>query len=239
MASYELECRPCCQRLRQPSDAHVALNRIGSDVKGSSGMGLNPLIPLKSGSLRGKPAREKGQAALTPLPRRLRVLHWLTVICVVMAAAFILTRDQLDGRSVRLWLLEGHRHFGLFVLALFVIRVFVRLRVGKLPPSGEAPWPMRAAAGLTHLALYALLVTLPLLGWALSSAEGKPVHLFGATLPNLVAPDEGLADSLQAWHLDAAWVLLGLVCLHIAAALWHHFVMRDGVLRRMWPKRRR
>jgi len=189
--------------------------------------------------LRGKPARERGQAALTPLPRRLRVLHWLTVICVVMAAAFILTRDQLDGRSVRLWLLEGHRHFGLFVLALFVIRVFVRLRVGKLPPSGEAPWPMRAAAGLTHLALYALLVTLPLLGWALSSAEGKPVHLFGATLPNLVAPDEDLADSLQAWHLDAAWVLLGLVCLHIAAALWHHFVMRDGVLRRMWPKRRR
>ncbi len=189
--------------------------------------------------MRGKPARGSGQAALTPLPRRLRVMHWLTVICVVMAAAFILTRDQLDGRNVRLWLLEGHRHFGLFVLALFVIRVFVRLRVGKLPSSGEAPWPMRAAAGLTHIALYALLVTLPLLGWALSSAEGKPVHLFGATLPNFVAADEDLADTLQTWHLNAAWVLLGLVCLHIAAALWHHFVMRDGVLRRMWPKRRR
>jgi cytochrome b561 len=169
----------------------------------------------------------------------MRILHWLTVICVVMAAAFILTRDQLDGRAVRLWLLEGHRHFGLFVLALFVIRVVVRLRAGKLPPVGDAPWPMRVAAGLTHIALYALLVTLPLLGWALSSAQGKPVHLFGATLPNVVAADEDLADSLQAWHLDAAWVLLGLVCLHIAAALWHHFVMRDGTLRRMWPKRRR
>lgn len=202
-------------------------------------MGLNPLTPLKGGSLRGKQVRSTGQVALTPLPRRLRVLHWLTVICVVMAATFILTRDQLDGRNVRLWLLEGHRHFGLFVLALFAVRVFVRLRVGKLPPSGESPWPMRAAAGLTHIALYALLVTLPLLGWALSSAEGKPVHLFGVTLPNFVAADEDLADTLQTWHLNAAWVLLGLVCLHIAAALWHHFVMRDGVLRRMWLKRRR
>lgn len=237
MASYELECRPYRQRLRQPSAAHAALNRIGFDVKGDSGMGMNPLIPLKGGPLKGRPA--KGQSALVPLPRRLRVLHWLTVICVAMAAAFILTRDQLDGRDVRAWLLEGHRHFGLFVLALFVVRVFVRLRVGKLPPSGESPWPVRAAAGLTHVALYALLVTLPVLGWALSSAEGKPAHFFGATLPNLVAPDEDLADSLQAWHLNAAWVLLGLVCLHIAAALWHHFVMRDGVLRRMWPKRRR
>jgi len=237
MASYELECRACRQRLRQPSAAHVALNRIGCDAKGDSGMGMNPLIPLKGGPLKGRPA--KGQSALAPLPRRLRVLHWLTVICVAMAAAFILTRDQLDGRDVRSWLLEGHRHFGLFVLALFVVRVFVRLRVGKLPASGESPWPVRAAAGLTHIALYALLITLPVLGWALSSAEGKPAHFFGATLPNLVAPDEDLADSLQAWHLNAAWVLLGLVCLHIAAALWHHFVMRDGVLRRMWPKRRR
>jgi cytochrome b561 len=225
--------------LRQPSAARAALNRIGNDVKGSSGMGLNPQTPLKGGPVRGKPARSSGQAALIPLPRRLRVMHWLTVICVVMAAAFILTRDQLDGRNVRLWLLEGHRHFGLFVLALFVTRVFVRLRVGKLPSSGDAPWPMRAAAGLTHIVLYALLVTLPLLGWALSSAEGKPVHLFGATLPNFVAADEDLADTLQTWHLNAAWVLLGLVCLHIAAALWHHFIMRDGVLRRMWPKRRR
>lgn len=182
---------------------------------------------------------EKSGQALAPLPRRMRILHWLTVICVILAATLILTRDQLDGRDVRLWLLEGHRHFGLFVLILFVVRVFVRVRVGKLPPDGETAWPMRAAAALTHIALYALLVTLPLLGWALSSAQGKPVHLFGATLPNFVAADEDLADSLQAWHLDAAWVLLGLVCLHIAAALWHHFVMRDGVLRRMWPKRRR
>jgi cytochrome b561 len=98
---------------------------------------------------------------------------------------------------------------------------------------------MRVAAGATHVALYALLLAMPLLGWALSNAQGKPVHFLGATLPALVGDDEDLADRLQAWHIDAAWVLLALVCLHVAAALFHHFVLRDGVLRRMWPKSRR
>ena len=72
----------------------------------------------------------------------------------------------------------------------------------------------------------------------LSDAQGKPVDLLGATLPALVGPDEDLADKLQIWHVDVAWVLLGLISLHIAAALWHHFVLRDRVLRMMLPKRR-
>jgi cytochrome b561 len=136
-------------------------------------------------------------------------------------------------------LLEGHRHFGLFVLMLFLARVALRIRLGKLPHDAQVPKFVRIAAGLTHIALYALLLTLPLLGWALSNAEDKPVHLFGLTLPALVSADEDLADTLQAWHLNAAWVLLGLVSLHVAAALWHHFVLRDETLRRMLPKRRR
>jgi cytochrome b561 len=172
-------------------------------------------------------------------PRKLVVLHWLTVFCVLAAVTFILTRDQIDGKAVRQWLLEGHRHFGLFVLLLFFARVVIRMRLGKLPHDNQASRVMRIAAGLTHVALYALLITLPLLGWALSSAQDKPVHFFGLTLPALVGADEDLADTLQAWHLDAAWVLLGLVSLHVAAALWHHFVLRDGVLRLMLPKRRR
>jgi len=172
-------------------------------------------------------------------PRKLVALHWLTVFCVIAAVTFILTRDQIDGKAVRQWLLEGHRHFGLFVLMLFLARVGIRIRLGKLPHDDQLPKLVRLMAGLTHIALYALLLTLPLLGWALSNAEGKPVHLFGLTLPALVSADEDLADTLQAWHLNAAWVLLGLVSLHVAAALWHHFVLRDEVLRRMLPKRRR
>jgi cytochrome b561 len=179
------------------------------------------------------------EAAAKTRPRKIVVLHWLTVACVVLAATLILTRDQVDGRAIRMWLLEGHRHFGLFVLMLFFARVVLRIRLGKLPSDNGSSKCVRIAAGLTHVALYALLLGLPLLGWALSSAQDKPVHLLGLTLPALVGADEDLADTLQAWHLDAAWILLGLVSLHVAAALWHHFFLRDGVLRMMLPKRNR
>jgi cytochrome b561 len=172
-------------------------------------------------------------------PRKLVVMHWLTVLCVCVAATLILVRDQVDGRVLQQWLLEGHRHFGLLVLILFFLRVALRLRLGKLPSASHGAWPIRVAAALTHIALYALLLALPLLGWALSNALDKPVHFLGLTLPALVGADEDLADQLQAWHVDAAWWLLALVSLHIAAALWHHFVLRDGTLRLMLPKRRR
>lgn len=172
-------------------------------------------------------------------PRKLVVLHWLTVLLVVLAAAFILTRDQLDGRAIRQWLLEGHRHAGLLVLVLFAIRVTLRVRYGKLQPSGNHPRILRICAGLTHVALYALLLALPLLGWAMSSASGTPVHFFGLTLPAIIGEDDDLADNLQAWHVDAAWALLALATLHITAALWHHFVVRDHTLRMMLPGRRR
>jgi cytochrome b561 len=172
-------------------------------------------------------------------PRVLVLLHWLTALCLVLAAAFILTRDQMDGRTLRMWLLEGHRHFGLFILILFFVRLVVRLRTGRLPAEENTAWPLRVAAGLTHVALYALLLAQPLLGWALTSAAGKTVDFFGIALPALVAEDEDLADTLHTWHENTAWALLILICLHAGAALWHHFVMRDGVLRRMSPRRPR
>jgi cytochrome b561 len=185
-----------------------------------------------------RPSR-RAETHAPPRPRKMVVLHWLTVLCLVLVAGLILARDQVDGRALRMWLLEGHRHFGLLVLLLFVVRVVLRIRLGKLPAHDGTSWAVRAVAGLTHVAMYVLLLGLPVIGWCLSDAEGKPVHFLGLTLPALVGADEDLADSLQTWHLDAAWVLLALVSLHIAAALWHHFVVRDGVLRTMLPKRRR
>ncbi|MGL6822262.1 cytochrome b, partial [Xanthomonas hortorum pv. gardneri] len=161
-------------------------------------------------------------AQVIPLPKSMRVLHWLTVLCLAMAATLILLRAELEGRALRQWLMEGHRHFGLMVLFLFVLRVGLRIRLRKLPPGPPSPLLMRLAAGATHFALYGLMVALPLIGWSLSNAYAKPVYLFGLTLPNLVAPDEDLADTLGTWHLNAAWVLLALVILHIGAALWHH-----------------
>lgn len=171
-------------------------------------------------------------------PRSMRVLHWFTAACVVAVAALALIRDETAGRVARQWLLEGHRHVGLLILALVLVRIGLRVRLGTLPRIVHSRL-IRLAASLTHAALYATLLAMPLIGWALSNAEGKPVHLFGLTLPALVAEDEDLADRLLVWHQDVAWALLALVSLHVGAALWHHFVRHDGVLRSMWPARQR
>ena len=209
--------------------------------KGISGM-QNGTPPGGSGD--GAPApMDKGHPGGAPTqairPGKMATLHSLTVFCVVAGVTLILLRDEVGGRALRQWLLDGHRHFGVFVLLLFVARVALRLRAGRLSPAGAASRLGRIAAALVHLALYALLLALPLLGWALNDALGKPAHLFGMALPALVGADEDLADALLGWHQDAAWLLLALVLLHAAAALWHHFVLRDGVLRTMLPKPRR
>ncbi|UPG85160.1 cytochrome b/b6 domain-containing protein [Luteibacter aegosomatis] len=170
----------------------------------------------------------------TPYPRPIRWLHWLMALLVVAGACVALLREEVSGRALRLWLLEGHRHIGLLVLLLFAVRLALRLTLRGAPP---VPMPafLRLCAGFTHALLYALLLAMPLLGWALSSAADQTIHFFGFTLPHIVAADDDLADRLQAWHVDVAWVLLGVACLHAGAALWHHLVRRDGVLRRMWP----
>jgi cytochrome b561 len=96
-------------------------------------------------------------------------------------------------------------------------------------------WQRRAAQG-THAALYVLFFALPLAGWAYSSAAGFPVVLFGAwPLPDFVAPDRALADSLKALHHTLAYAMGALIVLHGAAALKHQFVDHDGLMRRMAP----
>jgi cytochrome b561 len=176
-------------------------------------------------------------AAASARPRALVVLHWLTVLVLLAAASVILARELVSAKPPRAWLLDLHRHLGLCVLLLFALRVGLRLRWGRLPAVATLAWPLRLAAALMHAALYASILLLPLLGWALSNAAGQPVHFFGLALPALVAPDFDLADQLLLWHQNAAWTLLALVVLHVAAALWHHFVRRDAVLRVMWPGR--
>jgi cytochrome b561 len=94
----------------------------------------------------------------------------------------------------------------------------------------------RLLATVTHVLLYALLFAVPLTGWMMSSARGFPVSWFGFfQLPDLVPKDKGLYDTLVDVHGTLAWTLAGLVALHVGAALKHHFMLKDDVLRRMLP----
>jgi cytochrome b561 len=172
-------------------------------------------------------------------PPALVALHWLTVAALCAAVAAIFWRESVDGRVLRDWLIQGHRHFGLLVLAMAGLRLAVRWRSHRGGAHDATAPILRAAASLAHGALYALLFTLPLLGWAASSAADRTVSFLGVALPALVHADEDLADRLAAWHSNAAWALLGLVLLHVAAALWHHYALRDNTLIAMLPRSRR
>jgi cytochrome b561 len=166
--------------------------------------------------------------------RAIIALHWIMAILVAAAFAIILWREGLDDSDQQKWLLDVHRTIGLSVLALVGVRAVVRLIWGREPVVPLPPL-MKLGSTLSHIALYAAMIALPLLGWAQSSAKARHFKLFDITLPSLVARDPDQADMLAEWHETLAWVLLAVIGLHAAAALWHHYVRKDGVLRSMMP----
>jgi cytochrome b561 len=164
--------------------------------------------------------------------------HWSSVLAIVLATATILLREEVESSGLRNALLEIHRQAGVFVLLALVLRLAIRFTVGMADHAGDMPAIMRVAALLAHVALYVMLCALPVLGWAVTNAHGVQVKLMGVIqLPMLVAADSDLADTLTDYHSWAAWAMLALVVAHVAAALWHHFVRRDGVLTAMLPTR--
>ncbi|WP_176256769.1 cytochrome b [Derxia lacustris] len=168
-------------------------------------------------------------------PAAVRWLHWATLALVLAAFALVLARELFDGGPWRALLMQVHRLAGVAVIGLALARIGVRQRV-ELASTGVTALPMRLAAGAVHLALYGLLIGLPLLGWALTSARGQPVALpFGLLLPPLIERDLDLADTLEFWHEAAAWTLAALVGLHAAAAVFHHRVLGDATLVAMLP----
>jgi cytochrome b561 len=167
------------------------------------------------------------------------ILHWGTLLAIVIGVCAMFIREYIEEKTYRIGLLEVHRQLGMLVLVGVVLRLAVRNFVGLAKHSTPASLLTRLCSGICHLTLYALLIALPLLGWALSNAHNVDFSLFGITdLPRLVIDDSDLADELTEYHIWASWGLLGLVVMHMAAALIHHFVLKDNVLYAMLPGRR-
>jgi cytochrome b561 len=167
------------------------------------------------------------------------VLHWFLALAIVLTFAVGMRMADMPNSPSRLQLFSWHKWAGITILALSAGRLLWRL-THKPPADVPMPTWQRWAAHATHLLMYVLFFATPLMGWAYSSAAGFPVVLYGVLpLPDWVAPNRELAEMIEPWHGYFAYALAALVLLHVGAALHHHFIQRDALLRRMgWVDQR-
>ncbi|MET0408684.1 MAG: cytochrome b [Hyphomicrobium sp.] len=176
---------------------------------------------------------------MTTIPQRFtplqRALHWLMAICI-LSMLFIGVGMVSTIMPKYLTLVSIHKSLGIAILVLALLRLAVRLRFGAPPLPRDLPEPMKLAAELSHYALYALMIGMPLIGWAMMSAANYPIIIFGGLhLPPILPQSDSLHALLWNAHYYLAFAFFALVLLHIAAALFHALIRRDGVFETMAP----
>ncbi len=164
-----------------------------------------------------------------------KILHWTMAIGIFGLFGMGLYMSELELSPDKLKLYGLHKSFGITILALVTLRLVWRMTnpVPQLPAA--TPKIEALAAHAVHCALYVLMAMIPISGWLMSSYAGFPVSVFGVyTLPNLVSPDKEMLGLIKQAHELLAYAIVGLAALHGFAAVHHHFIKKDGVLRRMW-----
>jgi cytochrome b561 len=163
-------------------------------------------------------------------------LHWVMGLLIIGLLAIGLLLESFENTPTFMTLINLHKEFGIIVLTLAVLRL--GWKVLDVSPSLPAHMGCVAKmmAKIGHFGLYVLMFAMPISGWMTSSAAGYPVSMFGLfELPMLTAKDKDFAHDMGELHETFAWVLMGLLAVHILAALVHHFYYKDDILRRMLP----
>ncbi|AXF16718.1 cytochrome b [Paraburkholderia caledonica] len=162
-----------------------------------------------------------------------RFLHW-TMAPLIVAMLFIGVGMVATVSRAHDTLIAIHKPLGIALLLLVVIRASVRIRRGSPPLPRDMPASQKIAAKGSHAVLYALMFAMPLIGWAMLSAAGYPLTLWGPLhLPPIAPHNVELFAVLRALHTWLAFALFGTVLLHLAAALFHGLIRRDGVFSSM------
>jgi len=168
--------------------------------------------------------RERNQ--FSPLQR---VLHWLMAL-MVLAMLFIGVAMVSTLKPRFLTLVAIHKPLGIAILALVVLRLGVRWRYGAPALPADLPAIQAIGAKLSHVALYGLLIAMPLIGWGMLSAGGYPIVLCGSIqLPPILPHDDQLHAVLLTAHTVLAYLFFATILLHLAAALFHALIRRDSV----------
>lgn len=162
-----------------------------------------------------------------------RVLHWL-MAAMILAMLFIGVGMVASVSERHQWLIGIHKPLGIAILVLAVVRLIVRLRNPPPPLPADLPAIQKFAAHASHWLLYALMLILPLVGWAMLSAGGYPVMLsHSVRLPSIFPANPVAFAVLRHAHAWLALLLLLTFLAHLGAALYHGLIRRDGVLRSM------
>ncbi|MBV8651020.1 MAG: cytochrome b [Alphaproteobacteria bacterium] len=167
-----------------------------------------------------------------------KLLHWLVVMLLVAQFIIAWTMPPIHRGTTPETLISLHLSLGVVILLVIAVRIVWRLTHPAPAEPGDMPVWQRLVARATHGLLYAILVALPLLGWANASARGWKVTLFDILpLPPLVPTGSAVGHAMGDIHGTLATILLIVAGLHVAAALFHAVLRGDGVLQRMLPSR--
>lgn len=168
-----------------------------------------------------------------------KLFHWTLALLILGTSIFVLhVNDSTpwfkSSPLVFITYIHWHKAFGLLALVLVLGRIVWR-RLNPPPTTAPLTPFEHKAATLAHKALYVLMVLVPLTGWLSSSAFGSPTKVFGLfVIPGIIPKTKALVAPFYWSHFVLVWLLLAVVALHIAAALYHHFNKRDATLRAMW-----
>lgn len=164
-----------------------------------------------------------------------RLMHWGMAVLILglIPAGFVMVQQGLP-QQVQNALFVAHKNIGLLVLVAVLLRLVYRVMNPAPPlPASVSTW-QRHAAALSHGALYALMIAMPLLGYVRVKAGGFPIESLDAWgIASLVPRSDALAEAAKAAHFAGGLALAALIALHLAAAAFHAVVLRDGVFARM------
>ena len=158
-------------------------------------------------------------------------VHWISALIVmglIVVAYIMMAMPPSPGR----WQLYSlHKSFGILVLFLTFVRIGWRLL--NMTPQHNLPSWQVGASHLVHFSLYGLVLAMPISGYLMSTASGREVLFFGFNVPRLVEKNEVLASSAHNAHEIISYALISMIVIHLIAALGHHFILKDNVLKRM------
>ncbi len=159
-----------------------------------------------------------------------RIFHWISAVLLLVTWTMIFLYSNSDNS----WYIGLHKAFGVSLLFWMIARVINRV-ITKAPPPVLMPRWQQLLAHLSHFALYALLIAMPIAGLLMSVYGGRPVDIFGLfQIPVFVTPDRSAARFYNDLHTDIIWpMIIAFTLIHIGAALYHQFVKKDNLITRI------